>query len=229
VPADHQDETNERERRLADELQRAYAEALLAGDPVAAERVIRDGIEAGLGEALIDDRVIRPSLVLVGDLWADGRISVADEHLATAISIRVVALQREAFRVARRRASRRVLLAGAQGERHVVGLEMAGSVILHAGYDVRMLGADLPVAGVAAAVERHRPTVVGFTTATVLTAVNLPAAFEAVRRVSPGIGILVGGQAASPKLVATADVAVCRHVADAVKRVDALVMRAERN
>jgi hypothetical protein len=47
--------------------------------------------------------------------------------------------------------------------------------------------------------------------------------------VSPGIGILVGGQGASPELVATADVGVCRHVADAVERVDALVMRAERN
>jgi hypothetical protein len=43
-------------------------------------------------------------------------------------------LQREAFRVACERASRRVLLAGAQGEHHIVGLEMASSVILHAGY-----------------------------------------------------------------------------------------------
>ena len=227
--ADHQDETDEREPPIAAELQRDYADALLAGDPAAAERVIREAIEAGLGEALIDDHVIRPSLVLVGDLWAEGSISVADEHLATAISMRVVMLQREAFRVARRRAERRVLLAGAQGERHVVGLEMAGSVILHAGYDVRMLGADLPVADVAGAVARHRPAVIGFTTASALTAVNLPAAFDAVRRAIPGIGILVGGQGVVPGLVATADVAVCRHVADAVEHVDALVMRAERN
>ena len=227
--ADHHDETDERELRLAAELQRAYADALLAGDPRAAERVIREAIEARLGEALIDDQVIRPALVLVGDLWADGSLSVADEHLATAISIRVVMLQREAFRVARRRASSRVLLAGAQGERHVVGLEMAASVLLHAGYDVRMLGADLPVADVAAAVERHRPTVVGFTTATALTAVNLPKAFDAVRSASGGIGILVGGQGVGARPIATADVAVCRHVADAVEHVDALVMRAERN
>jgi MerR family transcriptional regulator, light-induced transcriptional regulator len=229
VAADHHDETDDRLLRLAADLQRAYADALLAGDQVAAERVVRDGIEAGLGEALIDDLVIRPSLVLVGDLWAEGRISVADEHLATAISIRVLTLQREAFRVARRRAAHRVLLAGAQGEHHVVGLEMAASVILHAGYDVRMLGADLPVAAVPAAVERHQPAVVGFTTASAATAANLPDAFDAVRRVRGEIGIVVGGQGIPQVLATRPDVAVCRHVADAIESVDALVMRAGRN
>ena len=86
-PADRHDETRRREHRLAAEFQRAFAEALLAGDGDTAERIVREAIEAGLGEALIDDEVIRPALVLVGDLWAEGRISIADEHLATAISV----------------------------------------------------------------------------------------------------------------------------------------------
>ena len=156
--------------------------------------MIRDAIEAGLAEAVIDDHVIGPAMVLVGDLWADGRITIAEEHLATSISVRVLMLQREAFRVARRRATQRVLLAGAEGELHVVGLEMAGSVIVHAGYDVRLFGADLPVAEIASAIDRHRPAVIGFTSATPVSAANLPAAFDAVRRVSPETGIVVGGR-----------------------------------
>ena len=79
------------------------------------------------------------------------------------------------------------------------------------------------------AVARHRPAVVGFTSATVLTAVNLPDAFEAVRRAGRNIGILVGGQGIAPEMAAAWDVAVCRHVADAVEQVDALVKRAGRN
>ena len=229
MPADHHDETSQREIQLAAEFQRAFADALLAGDQHAAETVVRDAIDGGLGEALIDDHVIRPALVLVGDLWADGSISVAEEHLATSISVRVLMLQREAFRVARRRAVHRVLLAGAQGEQHVVGLEMASSVLLHAGYDVRLYGADLPVAAIAATVDRHRPSVVGFTTATGLSAVNLPAAFEAVRRVGPDIGIVVGGRGVEPPIAASWDVAVCDHVSDAVAQVDALVRRARHN
>lgn len=227
--ADLEDDQHKPDVARAAEFQRAYADAILAGDAPAAERVVREAIEGGLAETVIDDHVIRPALVLVGDLWAEGAISVADEHLATAISVRVLMLQREAFRVARSRASRRVLLAGAQGEQHVVGLEMAASVLLHAGYDVRLLGADVPVATVAGAVARHQPAVVGFTTATPLTAVHLPAAFAAVRAVSPPVGILVGGQGLAPGLTAGRDVVGCRHVADAVEQVDALVKQAPRN
>jgi MerR family transcriptional regulator, light-induced transcriptional regulator len=225
------DRHNEQHRdlRRAAEFQRAYADAILAGEQRTAERIVREAIDAGLTETAIADRIIRPSLVLVGDLWAEGSISVADEHLATSITVRVTMLLREAFRVARQRGSRRILLAGAEGEHHVVGLELASSVIGHAGYDVRLLGADLPVAAITSAVARHRPSVVGFTSATVLTAVNLPDAFEAVRRAGRHIGIVVGGQGILPEMAAEWDVVVCRHVADAVEEVDALVQRARRN
>jgi methanogenic corrinoid protein MtbC1 len=101
--------------------------------------------------------------------------------------------------------------------------------MLHAGYDVRLLGPDLPVAEIAGAVERHRPAVVGFTTATSLSAGNLPAAFDAVRRVDPDVGIVVGGRGVDAGLAASPDVVVCRHVADAVPHVDALMKRAGRN
>jgi MerR family transcriptional regulator, light-induced transcriptional regulator len=228
-PADHHDDVRRRELRLAAEFQRAFAEALLAGDRDAAERIVREAIEASLGEGLIDDEVIRPALVLVGDLWAEGSISIADEHLATAIAVRVLALQRETFRVAGRRAGHRVVLAGVEGEHHVVGLEMACSLLLNAGYDVRMLGADLPVAAVAPAVERHHPAVFGFTAATAETAVRLPAAVAAVRAASATTGILVGGRGVGLGLVAGRDLAICRHVADVVGQVDALVQRSGLN
>jgi MerR family transcriptional regulator, light-induced transcriptional regulator len=229
VVDDPRDEERDHEPWLVAEFQRAYADALLAGDPRAAEVAIREAIDAGLDEVAIDDRVIGPALALVGDLWADGSISVADEHLATSISLRVMTLQREAFRVARERASRSVLLAAAQGEHHVVGLEMAASVLLHAGYDVRLLGADVPIAAIGSAVARHRPAVVGFTTATSLSAVNVPAAIERVLAADPDAGILLGGRGVDEGLAARPDVVVCRHVADAVPHVDALVRRAGRN
>jgi methanogenic corrinoid protein MtbC1 len=223
------DDPGGRERELAEQLQQAYADALLAGLPRAAEDVIREAIDAGLPESLIDDRVIRPALALVGDLWADGRIGIAEEHLATAISMRAIALQREAFRMARQRASERVLLAGLQGEQHVVGLEMVASALLHAGYDVRLFGADLPVDALPAVVVRHRPAVVGLTTASFVSAVRIPAAVKAVRLVRAQTGIVVGGRGADDRWATALDIVVCRHVSDAVAQVDALVRRARHN
>lgn len=229
MAGDRHEEQRRRDLRLAVALQAAYAEALLSGDPRAAELVVRDAIAAGLDEATIDDHVIRPALVLVGDLWADGHLSIVEEHLATSISRRVVALQREAFRVARQRSSERVLLAAAQGEQHVVGLEMVASLVLRAGYDVRLLGADVPVAELPRAVAHHRPAVVGLSTASAVTSINVLAAIEAVREAGVPGGILVGGRGADDRWGHRHDVVICHHVSDAVAVVDGLVKRAAHN
>ena len=134
---------NDSEWELA-ELGRAYAAALLAGDEVAAELVIRDALAAELSMSAIDDEIIAPALWLVGDLWERGDISIADEHLATEISLRVLALSREARRVSRARPDHRVMLAAPTAELHVVALRMTSDLLREAGYDVVMLGADVP-------------------------------------------------------------------------------------
>ena len=158
---EQRDTDRSRWQAILPDLQRSYADAVLGGSESAAERVVREAIEAGVPEAVISGEVIAPTMRAIGDLWERGLLSVADEHLATEISIRVLALQREAFRATSRRGAHRVMLAGMEGERHGLGLTMAGSVLVHAGYDVRMLGPDLPMPDLASAVDRHRPSVVG--------------------------------------------------------------------
>src|SRR3954447_19606872 len=125
-------------------LARAYAAALLTGDEVAAEIAIRDALGEQLTTAEIDDHVIAPALWLIGELWERGEISIAQEHLATEISLRMLALQREAQRVAHVRTRCRVLLATPSGERHVVALRMVDEILREAGCQVLMLGADVP-------------------------------------------------------------------------------------
>src|SRR6476469_4197258 len=142
---------------LYEDLSRAYARALLHGDEIAAEQAIREALDARLSTAEIDDEIIAPALWLVGELWERGEITVADEHLATEISIRVLALQREARRVAESRGERRVMLAAPSGELHVIALRMVGTVLHEAGYRVMMLGPDVPAAALAASAIRHRP------------------------------------------------------------------------
>jgi methanogenic corrinoid protein MtbC1 len=107
---------------LLREVGKAYASALMTGDEVAAELAIREAMDADLTTAEIDDEIIAPALWLIGSLWERGEISIADEHLATEISLRVLALQREAVRTAAARGRARVMLAAPSGEQHVVAL-----------------------------------------------------------------------------------------------------------
>ena len=210
-------------------LGRAYADALLAGDQVAAEIAIREAMDAGLRTAQIDDEIIAPALWRVGDLWERGEISVADEHVATEISIRVLALQREAERVAQTRRDCRVLLAAPAGELHVVALRMVDNLLRDAGYDVAMLGSDVPTEALARLVNRRPPHVVCLTSTMPDAAGEVSAAIGAVQRRWPDVGFVVGGSAMASRVHPRPGIDVCRRVSDAVEAVDAMVRGGGKN
>jgi methanogenic corrinoid protein MtbC1 len=175
-------------------LREALTTALTEGDPRAAERVVRDAIEAGVPEAVLDAELLAPAMHRIGDLWESGRISVADEHLATDIAFRVLGMQHDAFQEERRRSRQRIMLTAIESERHVLGLQMAAHLLLHAGFDVRLLGADLPISSIRAVVERHRPAVVGFTTT--MPNARISDAIAEARLGAPSVGVMIGGPAA---------------------------------
>ena len=207
----------------------AFTSALLAGDPRAAERVVRDAIDGGLSQGTIDEGIVAPAMRQVGDLWQRGEISVAHEHLATDISFRVLALQREAFRVSRRRPGHCVMLAAVETERHVLGLEMAYGLLAGAGFDTRALGADVPIESLRPVVEAHEPDVFGFTVTMPDAAELLPLAIEEVRRGAPSIRVLVGGPGVPDDLIESYWLTTVNGVTRVVEEVDALLQRPSLN
>ena len=217
-----------RESRLS-ELSRAYAAAVLSGDEVTAELVVRDAIDAKLSAGEVDDQIIAPALWLIGELWARGDITVADEHLATEISLRVLALQREAGRVARGRAAHSVMLAAPAAELHVVALRMAGNLLRDAGYHVVMLGAAVPPEALGAAAGRHRPDVVCLSSTMRGGGDQVLIAMYEVQEEWPAAGFVVGGRGLTSRVQARPGVEVCRRVSEVVDAVDAMVKRAGSN
>lgn len=210
-------------------LGRVYAEAIISGDEVAAEIAIREAIDAKLTTAEIDHEIIAPALWYVGELWQRGEISVADEHLATEISLRVLALQREARRVAHQRAGYRVLLATPAGELHVVALRMIDNLLVDAGYDVVMLGSDVPALALASSARRHEPDVICLSATMPGGGDKLLISIHEAQRVRPSTLFVIGGRSVSSRVRGRPGVEVCRRVTEVVEAVDALVKRAEQN
>jgi MerR family transcriptional regulator, light-induced transcriptional regulator len=214
---------------LISEFGRAYAAALLSGDEVAAEIVIREAIEAKLDAAVIDDEIIAPALWLIGELWERGEISVADEHLATEISLRVLALQREAHRLARSRGDARVMLAAVEGELHVVALRMTANLLRSAGYDVVMLGADVPSRALAASARRHAPDVICLSSTMPGGGDRVLIAINEVQQLRPSVGFVIGGRGVTSRLRSVPRVDTCLRVGEVVEAVDAMVKRGDMN
>jgi MerR family transcriptional regulator, light-induced transcriptional regulator len=220
---------NDAREELVGELGQAYAAALLSGDEIAAETAIREAMDAGLTTAEIDDEIIAPALWLVGELWERGEITVADEHLATEISMRVVTLQREAQRVAVSRGDHGVLLAAPAGELHVVALRMIANLLRDAGYDVLMLGADVPAEALAASARHHQPDVVCLSATMRSGGDEVTATMDAVQRAWPRAGFVIGGRAVASRVRSRPGVDVCGRVSEVVEAVDAMVQRADQN
>ncbi|HTP18348.1 MAG TPA: cobalamin-dependent protein [Solirubrobacteraceae bacterium] len=219
-----------RESRVG-EFERAFSAALLAGDEIAAETTIREAMDAKLTTADIDERIIAPALWLMGELWERGEISVADEHLGTEIAMRVLALQREAERVAQARRGHKVMLATPAGERHVVALRMVSNLLSGAGYWIVMLGEDVPAEALVASVTRHRPDVICLSSTMPALSGEVLESVLAVQKAYPTAQFVIGGRglALGSQLRSQAGVLICRRVSEVVEAVDARVKRAELN
>lgn len=179
---------------------RRYGDALRAADSAQAERVVDEALEVGMAPAAVQSLVIKPSMVRIGELWEARAATVADEHLATAISHGVLFRLLESLAVARARSRERVLLAAVQSQHHVLGLRMVADVLEGAGFDVMFLGADVPLESLRRFVAQHQPAVVGLSFGISGDAGHLAQAVLAVHEEAAETRIMLGGRAVPPLL-----------------------------
>jgi methanogenic corrinoid protein MtbC1 len=220
---------NLHKRLLADALSERYGLALLAGDPTAAEMIVREAYDEELPYGLIHTSIVAPAMQRIGVMWERGEISVAHEHVATQISLRVLALLRELFRVAHNRSDQRAMMAAVEGEQHIVALQMAADLLEDAGYEVLMLGPDVPVDALEEMVVETAPTLVGLTVTMSAAAGNLSRAVEAATAGDPTAGVIVGGIGRPRRLPDAPGIVTIDSVIDVVEIADRLVRRPELN
>ena len=150
---------------------------------------------------MLYDLVVGPAMHRIGELWAAGEIGVGQEHLATQIATQVLALAHEVAELSARRAEHRVMLAAAEGEYHVIALDMAAKLLESAGYEVLTLGADVPTNALADIVADHDPALFVLSATMPEAGERVPAAIDAVTAAGGDIGLILGGVSIPRSLV----------------------------
>ncbi len=189
-------------RREADKATRrlslAYQDALTVADTGGAGRVARQALGEGMGLASLYQRVIAPAMWRIGELWEQGAISVADEHLATALTHQAMAAVYGPS-LGHKVKPGRILMAAVEGEQHALGLRMAADVIELAGYETTYLGADVPTDDLLQAVAARSPDLVGLSATMPSSIQALDRAIFEIQRVNPNLIVLFGGQGVRPR------------------------------
>ena len=112
------------------------------------------------------ERVAAPFMRRIGDDWADGRVTEAQERAASGALRRVLGVVLQYVRIDERDrdessgAPLRVIAATLAGERHEIGALMAAAVAADAGCAVTYPGADLPAPALAVAARQSHADIV---------------------------------------------------------------------
>jgi methanogenic corrinoid protein MtbC1 len=168
---------------------------LTAGDEAGAWDLVERALSSGAGPEAALVCVVGGALSDIGVGWATGKLSVADEHRASGVAMRLVSRLGARF-LPRGRKRGTVVLAAPQGEMHAVPVAMAADVLRWNGFTVVDLGADTPSAALAEAACRERSLLaVGLACTSQLALGSVASAAAAVHKARAGVPVLLGGGA----------------------------------
>jgi DNA-binding transcriptional MerR regulator len=167
---------------LADELR----DALDRFDEDGANRAL-DGLIAAVSVETVMREVLLPYLRILGDRWASGDVSVAQEHFASAL------LRGRLLGLARgwgAGSGPTLVLACPPGEEHDLGLIMFGIAVSRRGRRITYLGQDTPFSTIEATIDAVGPELVVFAVA---EGTSLGPHARAIRALANRVPVAVGG------------------------------------
>ncbi|WKZ81756.1 MAG: cobalamin-dependent protein [Acidimicrobiia bacterium] len=165
---------------------------LLAGDRPGSWGVVESALASGLDPVRFYVDVLAPALRRIGDGWARGDFSVAEEHRASVVAGSLMGRLGPRFnRPGRKRG--KVVIGTPPGEQHALAVGMAADLLRAAGWEVVDLGADLPVDEFVRAAKQAAPIDAVAVSVTASTSLgNARSLVSELRRA--GVGpIVVGG------------------------------------
>lgn len=170
-------------------------DAVLGGDEHGAADVVVDALRDGVPPESVLLEVVGAVQTRVGAEWAANRLSVAQEHAATAINERVIGtLTLTGGRPDGGRG--RVTVACVDGEWHALPARLLAEVLRLRGFTVDYLGAQVPAPHLITHLHRTAPDAVALSSS---LATRLPTAHATISACqAAGIPVIVGGGAFGP-------------------------------
>lgn len=132
---------------------------LIAGREEEAAEVFIGSFLRGQSLAKIFDEVLCPAMKRVGELWAVGDLSIAQEHLATRAALNAVYKLRAVLPVAQTMGAVAVCCS-LEGDLHELPVHLAQLIFEYEGFEVINFGANMPLYSLTEEVGNYAPSVI---------------------------------------------------------------------
>lgn len=169
---------------------------LLSGNRKEASGICKSyHLKANSIRSLYDD-LIKPALYEVGRLWEQNQITVATEHMATAITEGIL---NEFYPeiIPEEYNGKKVVLTCVTNEEHQVGIKMVADIFELHGWESYFLGVGAPTSELIKFIKEHNPTYVAISLSVYFNHKTLNEMINELQTCFPAIQILIGGQAFS--------------------------------
>ena len=173
-----------------------FADTLLRADEKEAGAMLVQAYLSGAALTTLFDETITGAMHHIGELWFNGSITVADEHLAT----RVVfdALQTlNAVMVPVQPNGLKAICCGIEGDLHELPVQLARIILESEGWEVQSLGPNTPLFALSDMVARQRPQLVCISARSIADLDRATAEYSQLRKITGklGVSVIIGGEA----------------------------------
>ncbi|MCE2404444.1 MAG: helix-turn-helix domain-containing protein [Dehalococcoidia bacterium] len=180
---------------LLAETRGRYYEALALGQPGMAQSVIDRALSRGASRAEIYLHVLAPCQARIGECWHRGAIGIAEEHLATTITMGVMDFLKRGMEQGPDNGFR-ALVTPVEGDRHTIGARFVADFLEMDGWEVDCFGNDTPAGDLGEFVRQRGYDLVALSSTLPECLPNVAATTRAIRsQDEPTPKILLGGRA----------------------------------
>lgn len=175
-------------------IYQAYLEALIRGDRHSCRSMVEEMLHNEIDIKDLYVGIFQRSLYRVGELWECNQLTVAREHIATAITESLLPLAYPLLFAAPHN-GRKAVVACAANEYHQLGGKMVADILELNGWDGYFVGANTPLGDLLALLEEKKPDMLCLSLSVYFALPGLIGLLESVRSEFPTLPIVVGGQA----------------------------------
>ena len=167
---------------------------LVAGNYEKCSEFVQNILKEDKDVKFVYDEILKKSLYQIGEMWEACKITVATEHLASAIVETI--LSEIYFKViTQNKVGKTVVVACAENEFHQIGIKMVSDIFQMNGWHVHFLGANTSANELIELIEKVNPDILAISLSIPFNLPTLEKMLDKIKTKLPDLFVLVGGQA----------------------------------